>query len=220
MSRLSGRLHRTQWGIIILTGLVSEIHCDKVTPSRFRYQVHGLVHIADEMDEESERFTGSCLTCVLINPALQHTCHVLDSVEDVDVLFTIPAARTRETACLPRVIAKRVDVVHRSIPISLVFVRPSRNWGKVALGFLEEFTDGFENVGLDIHLRDGRDNLMAYVLLLVVFTRMLIGDRDKPSNPHACAAGKNTIPGMNSDKSFILSVREGIHFPCSAVKVD
>ena len=189
MSRLSGRLHRT-WGIIILTSLLSEIDCDFVTPFRFRYQVHGLVHIADEMDEEFERFTGSCLTCVLINPALEHTCHVLDSVKDIGVLFTIPAARTRETACLPRVIAKRVDVVHGSRPISLVFVRPSRNRGKVAFGFVENFTDGFENVGLNIHLRDGRDNLMAYVLLLVVFTRVLISEETNPRIPTHVQQGR------------------------------
>ena len=140
---------------------------DLVTAFRFRDQVHRLVHISDEMDEEFERFTRSCITCFMITPALEHTCYILDSVQNVCVLVTVPAPLTRETACLPWVIAKRVDVVHGSRPFSLVFVRPSRNWGQVAVGLLENLADGLENVGLDIHLRYGRDNLMSYIFLFV-----------------------------------------------------
>jgi hypothetical protein len=62
-------------------------------------------------------------------------------------------------------------------------------WGKVAVGFVEKFlADGFENIGLNIHLGDGRDNLMAYIFMLVIaLAGSLVLSRQTLESPRICS---------------------------------
>ena len=165
-------------------------------------EVQRLMHIASEMNEELERFLGQHWCCSgrcgadagaggSMHKVDQDRADVLDRVEDVDPVLSVPAARAREEAVVRRVITDGTDIVQRRGParVETDLVSPGGHRREVARRVVsglvtttttttttatatatrvreENGADGVQDLGVEVRLGDGGDDLVACFFVL------------------------------------------------------
>lgn len=131
------------------------------------------VHVPDEVNQKLERVLNVAWLGVHLDTRfaeslklLQHIRGIPDGTQDVDVRPALPTLRTGESTSGTGIVVHSTDVVEWAGPsiFRLVTntVRPCRDGCQVALASVMEDIAKFRHHGrVQVHLRDGRDDLMA-----------------------------------------------------------
>jgi len=124
-----------------------------------------LMHVTNKVNKELQSLFRNRVACFVLDPVLQHNCHVLHGIKDIGVFRSLPSIWTGKGTALRWMIANRIDVVHCSRPTQadFNFVCPIGYGGEMAGGLPKEFTNTGKRLRLKVCLRYGCDNLMSYL---------------------------------------------------------
>lgn len=144
---------------------------------------------------------------------LQYVRGISDGTQDVDVRPAFPPTRTGESTSSGGIVVHSADVVERPGPsifrLATDTVRPCGDGSEVALAsVVEDITELRHHAWVQMHLRDGRDDLMTCELIQwrSEWEKQCVRGR-VPTAPQAYVCGIRAAPstsGSSDEKRMLV----------------